>query len=86
VLDVVEISLAEMTKAVVMLGNSQLRAEMDSIDPVNTGQLPQTLIPVVRECLDSITTTRTCYSGLFYSTMLESSQTTMLNSMRPWMG
>jgi hypothetical protein len=54
VLDVVEISLAAMTKAVVMLGNSQLRAEMDSIDPINTGQLPQTLIPVVRECLDSI--------------------------------
>jgi hypothetical protein len=51
---VVEISLAEMTKAVVMLGNSQLRAEMDSNDPVNTGQLLQTLIPVVRECLDSI--------------------------------
>jgi hypothetical protein len=48
--DVVEISLAEMTKAVVMLGNSQLRAEMDSIDPVNTGQLPQTIM-VVRACL-----------------------------------
>ena len=53
-LDVVEISLAEMSKAVVMLGNSQLRAEMDTIDPVNTGQLPQTIIPVVRKCLDSI--------------------------------
>ena len=53
-LDVVEIALAEMSKAVVMLGNSQLRAEMDAIDPVNTGQLPQTIIPVVRKCLDSI--------------------------------
>ena len=48
----VEVTLCSMVRTIVLAGNAALKAEMTLINPRAVGELPESLVDVVRECLD----------------------------------
>eukprot|EP01047_Picozoa_sp_COSAG01_P009436 COSAG01_NODE_387_length_17738_cov_14.410171_12_plen_206_part_00 len=48
----VEVELCSMVRTIVLAGNATLKAEMTQINPRAVGELPESLVTVVRECLD----------------------------------
>jgi hypothetical protein len=47
----VEVTLCSMVRTIVLAGNAALKAEMTLINPRAVGELPESLVDVVRECL-----------------------------------